>query len=89
MNSISYKLLRVTSVLVFVVAICLFLHSWIFIIPARNLHVIDKEHQIIGDVWIPYDSSEDLRMYGFFIVLGGLQMWTIFAVGRKHDKHDA
>jgi hypothetical protein len=83
MISISFKLLRATSALVFVIAICLFLRSLIFIMPGRHLHVSDKEHQPIGEVWIPYDSSEDLRILGFFIVVSGLQMWTIFQVAKK------
>jgi hypothetical protein len=84
-----FQVLRATSVLVFLVAICLFLRSLIFIMPGRHLPVTDKEHQAIGEVWIPGNSIEDLRMYGFFIVLSGLQMWTVFAVGREHDKPDA
>jgi hypothetical protein len=82
MKTSQFRILRATSVLVFLVAICLFLRSLIFIMPGRHLPVTDTAHQTIGEVWIPYDSSEDLRMYGFFIVLGGLQMWTVFAVGR-------
>jgi hypothetical protein len=57
--------------------------------PGRHLPVTDKEHQIIGEVWIPYDSSEDLKIFGLFIVLSGLQMWTIFLVTKRHDKPDA
>jgi hypothetical protein len=89
MKKFIFQILRATSVLVFLVAICLFLRSLILIMPGRHLPVTDTAHQTIGEVWIPYDSSEDLKMYGFFIVLSGLQMWTIFLVAKKHDQPDA
>lgn len=87
--SLSYKLLRVASALVFVIAICLFLHSLCFITPARELPVTDKEHQIIGEVWIPYDSRGDLQMFGYCILLSGLQTWAVFALGKQYAKRDA
>ena len=89
MCSTIHKLFRCASVMVFIGAICLFLHSLMFILPARQLPVTNTEHQIIGQVWIPYDSRSDLKLFGLFIVLSGLQMWTVFLVTKKHDKPDA
>ena len=88
MNLIAYKLLKPASVLVFVVAMGLFLHEWIFIHPARHLSVTGKDHQVIGEVYVPHDSS-DLKIFGFLVAVSGLQMWTILSVTKKNDEPDA
>jgi hypothetical protein len=81
------QVLRPASVLIFVIAICLFLHELMFIHPGRQLPVADKDHQVIGEVWIPHSS--DLKAYGLLVALAGLQMWSILAITRKNQKHDA
>ena len=75
--------------MVFVVAICLFLHELMFLHPHRRFPVTNTENQEIGQVWIPHDPSEDFKIFGFLVVLSGLQMWTVFLVAKKCDKPDA
>jgi hypothetical protein len=88
MNLISHKLLKPTSVLVFVVAMVFFLHELMFIHPARRLSVTDKDHQVIGEVYVPHDSN-NLKIFGFLVVVSGLQMWVFLSVTKKNDAHDA
>ena len=83
MQSTSYKLLKGTSVLVFVIAIFLFAGSQVITVAPRRVAVRSSEGQIIGETWIPHEYARDQEIYGIFVLLSGLQTWAIFAVGKE------
>jgi ABC-type phosphate transport system permease subunit len=81
-QSTSSRVLKGASVLIFVIAILLFISSQFITYAARRLPVTNAEHQIIGETWIPHDYFRDQQIYGIFVVLSGLETWTIFAFGK-------
>ena len=86
MHSLSNKLLKAASFLVFVLVCCLFLRSFMFITPGRRYKVTDTDHKMIGEVWIPYDSRADFKLFGFLTLMSGLQLWALYAPGKGPDK---
>jgi hypothetical protein len=80
MQSTSYKLLKCTSVLVFVIAVFLFIGSQIITFAGRRVIVRNIEGQIIGAALVPHDYARDQEIYGMFMVLSGLQTWVIFTI---------
>ena len=83
MRSTSYKLLRIASVVVFILALFLYIRSQITIVPAQRMPVMNKEHQEIGETWLLYNTRMDLKIYGVFVVLSGVEVWAVFAMGKK------
>ena len=83
MQSTSFKLLKCALVLVFVIAIFLFVISQLIDFVPRRVPVRNNEGQIIGEARIPHDYARDQETYGVFVVLSGLQTWAIFAIGKE------
>jgi hypothetical protein len=81
--SSSGKLLKAASILIFVIAIFLFVGSQVITFAGRRVPVRNTEGQIIGETWIPHDYGRDQEIYGMFVLLSGLQTWAIFAIGKE------
>jgi hypothetical protein len=82
-QSTSYRFLKGASVLVFIIAIFIFVASQIITFAGHYVSVRNSEGQIIGKAWIPHDYSRDQEIYGMFVVLSGLQTWATFAIGKE------
>jgi hypothetical protein len=82
MPSTSYQILKGASVLIFVIAIFLFVSSQIITFASRRVPIRNNDRQIIGETSIPHDYGFDFKIYGVFVVISGLQSWAIFALGK-------
>lgn len=87
MKPITARLWRLTAILVFAGALGLFIHEWMFIHPARRLPVTDKNHEEIGEVYVPHDSG-DLKLYGFLVGISGLQLGTVLSLTKRKGSCD-
>jgi hypothetical protein len=83
MRSTSCKLLKYASVLVFVIAIFLFIGSQIITFAGRRVTVRNNGGQVIGETLVPHDYARDQEIYGMFTVLSGLQLWVTCAIGKE------
>lgn len=79
----SYRALRAVSFLAFFIALLLFVFSQVVTVASRRVEVRDKQHQIIGEAWIPHDYSNDIFTSFSFLVLSGIQFWLIQSIGRR------
>jgi hypothetical protein len=83
MLSRSYRALRAVSLLAFLVALLLYVSSEVVTYASHRLEVRDKQHQVVGEVWIPHDYASHTFTSFCFLVLSGIQFWTIWLVGKK------
>ncbi len=64
-------------------ALLLFVFSQVVTVASRRLEVRDAQHQVVGEVWIPHDYNSDTFTSFCFLVLCGIQFWTIWLVGKR------
>jgi hypothetical protein len=83
MPSKSYRALRAVSFLAFFMALLLFVFSQVVTVASRRVEVRDRQHQVIGEVWIPHDYESDTFTSFCFLALSGIQFWMICLVGKK------
>ena len=61
----------------------LFVSSQVVTFASRRVEVRDRDHKAIGEVWIPHDYGSDSFTSFCFLVLSGIQFWSICLVGKK------
>lgn len=83
MSSKSYRALRTVSLLALFLALMLFGFSQVVTVASRRVEVRDRQHQVIGEVWIPHEYESDRLTSFCYLVLSGIQFWTIWLAGKK------
>lgn len=83
MSSKSYRALRAVSFLAFLLAVLLFAFSQIVTVASRRVDVRDRQDQVVGEVWVPHDYGTNTFTSFCFLVLSGIQFWTIWLVGKR------
>ena len=71
--------------MIFILSILLFVMSQIVTVASRRVVVRDKDHQIIGDAWIPHDYGTHQFLSFSLMVVCGIQFWTVLHIGRNTD----
>jgi predicted secreted hydrolase len=61
----------------------LFGFSQVVTVASRRVEVRDRQHQVIGEAWIPHDYGSDTFTGFCFMALSGIQFWTIWLVGKQ------
>ncbi len=79
----SYRALRAVSFLVFLLAVLLFIVSQVVTVASRRVKVRDQQGQIIGTADIPHDYGSDMFTSFAWLVLSGIQFWTIQIIGNR------
>jgi len=60
----------------------LFSTSFLIDFIPRRIAVVNKEHQVIGEAVISHNYSNDHFLLFSFLILSGIQLWSIHSIGR-------
>jgi hypothetical protein len=84
--SFQIKLLRGISLFVFLISVIAHGISAVVDVASTHIKVRDLKGIVIGEAWIPFDYSTFQLVTFIFMILSGLQYWTIIVATRHSSE---
>ena len=85
------RILRALAILFFAISLMAAVLANVITIAPRTIKVVNKDGEIIGRGTIPADYSGATFWSSTFMVISGIQLWTVLAVVkyRSEDKNNS